>query len=142
MAQFIGHLDTRVYEPGEFVLLQLFGYKTDMTGLRAQCIYAARGFITDFASIPAIFRVFISPTGASRHAAVIHDWLYCAQTMKRSEADAILLEALGVSGIGWLQRHAMYWAARAVGWIYWNRRIKNRMTRQFDFVPVEYWDEE
>ena len=149
MSTFIGNLDTRVYEPGEFVLLQPFGYRTRIGGLstytdvpKHHAIIVPRGFITDFASIPRIFRWAINPNGASRWAAVIHDFGYCSQIMTRAQYDAIFLEALEVSGVGWAQRHAMYAAVRAGGWIYWNKRSKNRANQDYDFVPESYWDEE
>lgn len=34
------------------------------------------GFVTDFASIPAIFQPLLPPTGRHNRAAVLHDYLY------------------------------------------------------------------
>ena len=150
MSTFIGNLDTRVYEPGEFVLLERFGYRTHIGSLfwrngygpKYRLVMVPVGFITDFASIPRLLHWLISPNGLSREAAVIHDYLYCTQTTTRADADAIFLEALATSGVGWAQRHAMYAAVRAGGWIYWNKRSKNRANQDYDFVPESYWDEE
>lgn len=147
MSTFIGHLDTRVYEPGEFVLLNPFGYRTRIGGLstytdvpKHHAIIVPKGFITDFASIPRLARWVISPNGASRHAAVIHDWLYVSQTKTRAQSDEIFLEALEVSGVSWIQRKTMYAAVRAGGWIYWNKRSKNKSDPSYDFVPDSYWN--
>lgn len=149
MSRFVGNLDLRVYEPGEWVLLQHFGYRTRIgspfsvsgSGPKGHTVMAPRGFITDLASIPRIFRGFISQTGKSRYAAVIHDYLYCDQATTRADADAIFLEALEASGVGWIQRKAMYAAVRAGGWIYWNKRAQDKLNQQYDFVPNEYWDD-
>lgn len=134
-SNFLGHLDTRVYLPGEFVLINQFGYKTES----GETIWAPRGFITDFASIPRMLHWMISPNGVSRKAAVIHDWLYCSQINTRSHADAVFLEALKASGANWAQRTVMYSAVRMGGWIYWNRRSKNKLNNNYDMVPDSYW---
>lgn len=40
-------------------------------------IYIPAGFITDFASIPWVFRRLFQPaTGKHRKAAVVHDWIF------------------------------------------------------------------
>lgn len=73
------------------------------------------GFATDFASLPSFARVFINRNGKSRAAAVIHDRLCVTQEVSRKRADQIFLEALGVCGVSWPVRWAMYSAVRAYG---------------------------
>lgn len=133
--KFLGHLDTRTHLPGEFVLINQFGYHS----ASGRVFFAPRGFITDFASIPRILHGLISPNGLSRKAAVIHDWLYCSQTVTRKQADDLFLEALEVCGVNLLQRYTMYAAVRSAGWIYWNRRSKNKYSLDYDVVANSYW---
>ena len=73
------------------------------------------GFATDFASLPSFARVLINRNGKSRAAAVIHDRLCVTQEVSRKRADQIFLEALGVCGVSWPVRWAMYSAVRAYG---------------------------
>ena len=77
--------------------------------------HAPIGFSTDFASLPKFARVFINRNGKSRAAAVIHDRLCVTQEVNRKRADQIFLEALGVCGVRWPVRWAMYSAVRAYG---------------------------
>jgi len=51
------------------------------------------GFITDFASIPAIFW-FLPAWAKYNKAPIIHDWLYYGQYYPREEADWIFYEAM------------------------------------------------
>lgn len=118
IAEFLTRLEVREHLPGEWVLTSLLQYRSaagDLYGV-------PRGFVTDLASLPAVARIFIDRNGASRRAAVLHDWLYCLNAGERKDADDLFLEAMSVSGVGWLQRWTMYSAVRAAGWVYWNRR--------------------
>lgn len=73
------------------------------------------GIITDLASIPHIFRVFLSPAGKYARATVLHDWLYKTRSVSRETADALLLEGSEALGVGRLTRWAMHRAVRAFG---------------------------
>lgn len=115
---FSGPLDLRAYEPGEWVVLSPVTYRP-RTG---QSIMIPAGFVTDLASIPALLRPVFDRMDASRLPAVLHDWLYCAQTTSRSDADSLFLEALERAGVGFVRRWAMYAGVRAGGWLYWSRR--------------------
>lgn len=74
-----------------------------------------KGFTTDGASIPAVGQLL---TGwarwdpPQRWAAIIHDWLYCAEVSK-DYADHAFRAALLAEGADWWMRTAMY---RAVRW--------------------------
>jgi hypothetical protein len=83
------------------------------------------GFETDFASVPRPLWAFFPPDGRYTQAAVVHDYLYNQRHIhgrKRSECDAIFLEAMGVLGVNWFKRHTMYRAVRSFGWIPWNKK--------------------
>ncbi len=86
-----------------------------------------RLFETDGASIPRLFQALLPTWGRYSRAAVIHDYLYnelrpgkdaphpLATT--RKAADAVFLEAMAVSGVGFLTRWAMWAAVRSFGFL-------------------------
>jgi len=91
------------------------------------------GFITDFASIPRIVRIFISKLGRYNKPAVIHDAIYqnnyetlntCTRhcPFTRADADLIFLDAMKDFGVVEWKRNMMYWAVRAFGWLAWRKR--------------------
>lgn len=79
MARFLSHLDTRAHKDNEFVLLDDFGFEFHLPGYDKYQMWVPRGFITDFASVPWLVQALpgFDVNGASRFAAVVHDWLYC-----------------------------------------------------------------
>jgi len=79
------------------------------------------GFCTDFASVPRIFWWIIPKWGKYGNGAVIHDWLYWEQKRTRAEADAILLEAMGILDVTPWKKQIIYHAVRLFGWIAWMR---------------------
>lgn len=137
--KFIGNLDLRAYEPGEFVVLAGLQYISKGT----YPYYIPRGFITDLASIPRLMRPFFDRTGKSMKAAVLHDYLYCTSftrvTLTRARADYLFLEALKACEVNLVERWAMYAGVRAGGWVYWNKRVKEPSNGK-DFVNNDYWE--
>jgi len=84
----------------------------------SKVIYVAAGFITDFASIPKLFRIMFSPaTGKHRRAALVHDWIYRTDDCKytRKEADMIFLEIMELDDVGWFTKTMLYRAVRMGG---------------------------
>lgn len=53
-------------------------------------IIIPRGFVTDYASIPKAFWVFLIPTGPYGNAAVVHDYLYWTHYCTKSQSDNIM----------------------------------------------------
>lgn len=100
------------------LLLQSFSYDVGEEG-SGETICVPAGFITDFASIPRLFWRLEPPLGRAGKAAVVHDYLYKTKGLDgkytRARCDAIFREAMGVSGIPWLKRQAMWAAVRAGG---------------------------
>ena len=84
-------------------------------------VYAIpEGFLTDFASIPRpLWSLVGHPAGRYAQAAVLHDWLYATAPVPRARADGLLLEAMGVLGVRWSQRWAIYLGVRLGGWMAW-----------------------
>lgn len=100
-----------------YILVSPFKYQTKA----GKVITVPKGFKTDFASIPRIFRTLIHGHDRTRKPAVIHDYLYDRAIGTRKEADKIFLEALEESGVSSVKRRAMYWAVRIGGRGSWSR---------------------
>jgi hypothetical protein len=108
-----------------WVIVRDFGYDVGAEN-SGDHIGVAIGFQTDFATIPRLFWVILPKWGRYGNDTVIHDWLYWLQTRPRREADAILLEAMGVLGVTPLVKYAMYWAVRLLGGLAWYRNQADR----------------
>jgi hypothetical protein len=77
------------------------------------------GFVTDLASIPALFRSFFNSAGQSRAPAILHDFLYLLQPVSRKEADRLFLEAMKAEDVSFASRVSMWAAVRVGGWLAW-----------------------
>lgn len=81
------------------------------------------GFLTDYASIPKIFRNIYEPSGPARFPAILHDFLYgrlggAPYYKTRRESDDLFLEAMQLVGVDLVQRRTIYRAVRLFGWAY------------------------
>ena len=84
-------------------------------------ICVPKGFRTDLASIPRIFRSLIPQVGRHIQPAITHDFCYEGQGgLTRAEADLLFLDGMRAVGVRWLRRRAMYLAVRAFGWTLWD----------------------
>ena len=97
-----------------YILLEPFTYEVGALG-SGDVVRVPAKFETDFGSIPRAFWWLEPPRGRAGKAAVVHDWLYASKLRNRTEADKIFLEALGVLGVPYVTRQAMYRAVRAGG---------------------------
>ncbi len=89
------------------------------------------GFITDFASIPRLFRGLLPATGDGKKEAygpdaVIHDYLYVNGKIEevpihKRMADDIFLAAMEASHVEKWQREIMHWAVVRFGGPAWNK---------------------
>lgn len=87
------------------------------------------GLVTDFGSIPRIYRWRFSPTGRAAAAFLAHDWLYAEAVEPREVCDRVMLEAMEATGVNWWDRHVMYRAVRAFGgFAYGKQRNANGRT--------------
>lgn len=77
-------------------------------------------FITDYASIPRLLQLFISKLGRHRKAAVIHDYLYNANSeylhLTRKECDLVFYDAMIDANVPRWKAYTMYQAVRVGGW--------------------------
>lgn len=91
------------------------------------------GFQTDLASIPAIFRVYVSNQDHRiRKPAIIHDWLYKKRgrcylyeswhrtKLDRKEVDQVFYRHLRKTGVGKIKSYLMYFAVRIGGVFFWS----------------------
>lgn len=70
-------------------------------------------FVTDLASIPAIFRVAIDDKDSTvSRPAVLHDYLCRSKEVTRAQADREFRLALESEGVSAIKRWAMYGAVR------------------------------
>jgi hypothetical protein len=106
-----------------WVVLKPFTYRIGET---AHQITVPAGFVTDFASIPLIFRGVLSPTGQPGRAAIVHDYLYWDQSCTRPQADRILLLAMIESRVSLVTRQAVYRAVRLGGGTGWESNQTER----------------
>lgn len=104
-------------EPGRWVLIEDLIWHSD-----TERYLVPKGFQTDLASIPRVFRWLLNQNGSSRRPAVLHDYLYTTQPIERSEADSIFRRALRAEDVT-LPGQFLYWSGvRLGGWLVWNRR--------------------
>lgn len=115
---FLDELDTRDLGNGKAKLLARFRYQCPDTG---EIIEAEKGFETDFASIPRIFRVLITGNDNTKKPAVTHDKDYRTKVGRRSRkrVDQIFLLGMKESGVPIWKRYIAYSGVRMGGWVGW-----------------------
>ena len=116
-----------------WTLIQPFTY---IIGQTSHQITVPAGFVTDFASIPAVLRGLLSPTGQEGRAAIIHDYLYWEQRCSREQADWILRLGMIESRVPLVTRQAVYWAVRAMGESAWVVNAADRRDGQPRVIPA------
>lgn len=92
-----------------------------------------KGFTTDGASIPEVGQLLTGWTRwdpPQRWAAIIHDWLYCADVTK-DYADHAFRAALLAEGANWWMRTVMY---RAVRWFGHNAYLTDQAAGPMVYV--------
>lgn len=98
---------------GMFVLIDDLIYYSERLGKN---IAAPKGFETDFASIPWMFRWLIKVNGKHRKPAVIHDYL-CVHGkemgISQSESDHVFQEAMNAVDVRRTQNAVMFGMVRA-----------------------------
>ncbi len=111
-AGFLDPFDVRPLANGkDWMVLREVRYVT-RTG---RVIYIPATFVTDFGSIPKLFRWLFQPaTGKHRLAAGVHDWIYRTADVNftKEEADLIFLEIMEISGVPKWKRVALYQAVK------------------------------
>lgn len=112
---FLNDLYVEIIEGGYRVTRALV-YRDPSTGGE---IRVPRGFETDFASIPDMFRWLVDGHGDSRRPAVIHDYLYKNGIGKRKQADGLFYQGLLEEGMPKWKAYLCYMAVRVGGVFSW-----------------------
>lgn len=104
-------------------------------------------FVTDLASIPAIFFQILPPDGPYTFPAIVHDWLYWHQAGTRDDADNTLRDGMNAFGVEQWKVDAIYTAVHTFGQMAWdsNARLKaqgeGRLLAVIPDSPLVTWDE-
>lgn len=88
-------------------------------------ITVPKGFKTDFASIPRIFRTLIPPTGKWTNASICHDFLYSEGYklgISRKKADKIFYDAMIDSHVARITANIMWFCVRAFAYFHYRRK--------------------
>jgi hypothetical protein len=89
-------------------------------------IHVAAGFVTDFASVPRIFRIIIPKLGKWNKPAVLHDAIYqnaiAGHQFTRKEGDIVFRDGMRDLGVSPWRIFVMYWGLRMFGWTAWRKR--------------------
>ncbi len=125
-----------------WVLRKEFGYDIGKEGSE-DTIDVPLGFMTDFASVPRIFRFLVSKWGKHGNAAVLHDYCYWEQDRSREESDRIFREAMEVSKTKGWRVFLIYWGVRLGGSFAWSSnqvRRANKFNRVAARLPDKATD--
>lgn len=107
-------------DPGgfPFTLVQPLVYESMVLD---RIIIVPSGFQTDLASIPRPLWSILPPIGKYDAAAVLHDYFYQTNGVTRSQADAVLNEAMEVMHVTDTTRRLIYAGVRVLGWWRWRK---------------------
>jgi len=95
-----------------------------------EIITVPEGFITDFASVPRIFWLIISPIDEHGKAAVIHDYCYYYAIYSKKQSDLIFYEALYVLEVVPWKAWCMYQSVKIGGhYAWWKHRRREKKER-------------
>ena len=98
---------------GKFELISDYIYQIENYVIRVP-----KSFVTDYASIPRIFRAIVLPYGKHSGVSVVHDYLYskgCELNIERKKVDKIFFEILKEEGVNPILARLMYIAVRVFG---------------------------
>jgi hypothetical protein len=104
-------------------------------------------FVTDLASIPAIFFQILPPDGPYTFPAIVHDWLYWHQAGTRADADNTLRDGMNAFGVEKWKVNAIYTAVHKFGQIAWDSNAKlkalgeGRLLALIPDTPLTTWDD-
>lgn len=115
MSTFLTELEVKPADNGRtWILLSEFQYHIGEFPSN-DIVIVPKGYETDFASIPRLMWSIFPPWGKYGKAAVVHDWMCEMKDRKSSEVHDIFLEAMGVLGVPWWKRRAMWLGVKCCG---------------------------
>lgn len=118
MSSFTTPLKGEILDNGNLLITEEFDYYTEAN--KDEVIRVPCGFESDFASVPFLFRILVSPIGRHSKPAVIHDYLcklYHQGLVSRDYCDALFNEAMKVKRVSTYHRIVLYAGVRI--YAYW-----------------------
>ena len=126
MSNFTDPLEVRKLKDDKWQLLRHLQYHAG-TKESGEVYTVAKGYISDGATIPRAFWGIVGhPMDDYAAAAFLHDMFYSTGIVTKAKADNLFLEAMGVLGVAWWKRKAMYWAVRLFAGSVWNNYRKSQ----------------
>ncbi|PAF53256.1 hypothetical protein BKH42_06940 [Helicobacter sp. 13S00482-2] len=123
MSTFTTPLKGEILDNGNLLVTEEFDYYREANNdevIRVPC-----GFESDFASVPFVFRIFVSPIGRHSKPAVLHDYLcerYHLGEVSRDYCDEVFNEAMKVKGVRAYHRIILFSGVRVYAYYL---RVKN-----------------
>lgn len=120
MPQFLSKLQVEEIEQrgsGRWRLTRPLLYQSDLVG---RLIVVPEGFVTDFGSVPRLPLAYAWFGNVAQTPATVHDWLYTVQYTSRRTADAVLREAMALTGAPRITRNAWWLGVRLFGASHWS----------------------
>lgn len=122
----LGPLDLRRFSDPIYILLRPIGWQDHSANPVLPDVAVPEKFVTDFASVPWPFWSLFRPDGNYAYAAVLHDYLYWEQPVKRSVADDIFRSAMNDLKVTDRQASLLHAAVEQFGKGAWNQNAKLR----------------
>ncbi|MFC1942126.1 DUF1353 domain-containing protein [Chloroflexota bacterium] len=127
MSEFTNILEVSPLGDGEnWILRKGFAYYEDELDEKRYWINVPPKFMTDYASVPPVFRSLIAKWGKHGNATIIHDYLYWTQERSRKDADKIFRNGMVVFKVNSLKVFLIFWSVRLGGYFAWRGNIRKR----------------
>lgn len=113
MGSFMTPLKGEILDNGNLLVTEEFDYYREENN--DEVIKVPSGFESDFASVPFLFRIFVSPIGRHSKPAVLHDYLcerYHLGEVSRDYCDEVFNEAMKVKKVPFFHRIVLYSGVR------------------------------
>ncbi|MDO7253907.1 DUF1353 domain-containing protein [Helicobacter cappadocius] len=113
MSSFTTSLKGEILDNGNLLITEEFDYYREENN--DEVIKVPSGFESDFASVPFLFRIFVSPIGRHSKPAVLHDYLcelYHKGEVSRDFCDEVFNEAMKVKKVSSFHRIILFYGVR------------------------------
>lgn len=97
-----------------------------------------KGFITDGASIPSLFKFFFDNfQGNYTKSAILHDILYRTNLIDRKNADNLFLEGMRILNVSIFKRFFLYLGVRAGGWYSYYSNNDDEIKKNKKYIEIK-----
>ncbi|PAF50869.1 DUF1353 domain-containing protein [Helicobacter sp. 13S00477-4] len=113
MSSFMTPLKGEILDNGNLLVSEEFDYYREEDN--DEVIKVPNGFESDFASVPFVFRILVSPIGRHSKPAVLHDYLcelYHLGKVSRDYCDEVFNEAMKVKKVSLYHRLVLFGGVR------------------------------